>query len=398
MQPACSEHLRPPRGGEVSGGKTERLFPNGYIITVCSISKHIPREAAITRNGRCRFCVPGFGDDTETSMNGSLRDRAITVCYRPIAALRDRRHIATSLLNEAGYRVTQVSNQRLPLKRTDVLWILENANWFPAVCRQLQMIPRTERPFTVIWHSEPFPPPKSARLPAPRLHLREIAKIVLGDRLATDAYSNYFRLRPLMEQGIPNLLLVSTPGRLQFLAEQGIGSTYVPLGYHRAEHGYDMDMERDIDVLFLGALQIPRRKRLFKKLRRSGINLMTKGSWSDPHDWGENRTRLLNRAKIFLNLQRYPGELSGERLILGMANRTLVISEPIYEPGDFVPGKHFVSATSDEMPEMIDYYLDHDDERERIAGEGHEFVTRQLTMERSISAILELIERQINRP
>jgi hypothetical protein len=281
------------------------------------------------------------------------------------------------------------------MKRTDVLWILENANWFPAVCRQLQMTPPAERPFTVIWHSEPFPPPKSTRLPAPRLHLREIAKIVLGDRWATDAYSNYLRLRPLIQQGIPDLLLVSTPGGKRFLAEQGIDSTYVPLGYHRAEHGYDMGMERDIDVLFLGALHITRRKMLFKKLREKGIHLTAKGSWSDPGVWGENRTRLLNRAKIFLSLQRYPGELSGARLILGMANKALVISEPVNEPGDFVPGKHFVSAASDEMPDMVDYYLNHQTERESMAAEGHEFVTRQLTMERSVSRILELIGNHV---
>jgi hypothetical protein len=328
-------------------------------------------------------------------MSESLRDREITICYRPIAALKGRQHIATSLLNEAGYRVTQVSDRRLPLKRTDVLWILENANWFPAVCRQLQMIPRKERPFTVIWHSEPFPPPKSTGLSAPRLHFREIVKIVLGDKWPTDAYSNHFRLRALMEQGIPDLLAVSTPDRKRFLAEQGMDSVYVPLGYHRAEHGYDMGIERDIDVLFLGALHITRRKMLFKKLLEKGIHLTAKGSWSDPEVWGENRTRLLNRAKIFLNLQRYPGELSGARLILGMANKALVISEPINEPGEFAPGKHFVSATPDEMPRVIAYYLNHDDEREKIALAGHALVTQQLTMERSVSRILELIGNHV---
>jgi spore maturation protein CgeB len=79
-----------------------------------------------------------------------------------------------------------------------------------------------------------------------------------------------------------------------------------------------------------------------------------------------------------------------------MANRTLVISEPMYKPGDYIPGKHFVSATSDEMPEIIEYYLNHDTERECIAAEGHKLVTRELTMERSISRILELISNHVN--
>jgi hypothetical protein len=241
-----------------------------------------------------------------------------------------------------------------------------------------------------------LPPPKSAGLPQPNLQLREIAKIMLSDKLATDVYTNYSRLRVLLEEGIPDLLLVSTPGRQQFLVEQGFSSAYVPVGYHRAEYGSDMGIPRDIGVLFLGALTIPHRKRLLKKLRRTGINLVAKGSWSDPDYWGENRTKLLNRTKILLNLHRYPGELSGVRLILGMANKALVISEPIYEPGDFVPGKHFVSATSDEMPEIIHYYLNHEDEREGIAREGHKLVTQKLTMERSISTILKLIKEHIH--
>ncbi|UCB53370.1 MAG: glycosyltransferase family 1 protein [Candidatus Zixiibacteriota bacterium] len=330
-------------------------------------------------------------------VNESLQDLTITLCYRPIQATRDKQHLVTSLLSEAGYRVAQASNQRLHLTKTDILWILENANWFPIVCRQLQTMPRSERPTVVIWHSEPLPPPKSAGLSHPCLHLRDIAKILLSDRLANDAYTNYFRLRALMDEGIPDLLLVSTPGRQQFLAEHGFSSKFVPLGYHRAEYGYDMGLQRDIEVLFLGALKIPHRKRLLKRLRGRGTNLVAKGSWSDADHWGENRTELLNRTKVFLNLQRYPGELSGARLILGMANRALVISEPIYKPGDFIPGKHFVSATSDEMPEVIEYYLNHDAERECIAAEGHRLVTQELTMERSISEILELISNHVNQ-
>ena len=49
---------------------------------------------------------------------------------------------------------------------------------------------------------------------------------------------------------------------------------------------------------------------MIEDLRRQGINLLAVGSWADPAYWGENRTRLLNRAKIVLNLQRYPGALS----------------------------------------------------------------------------------------
>jgi spore maturation protein CgeB len=79
-----------------------------------------------------------------------------------------------------------------------------------------------------------------------------------------------------------------------------------------------------------------------------------------------------------------------------MANKTLVISEPIYTPAPYIPGKHYISARIEEMPEVISYYLAHDGERERIVSEGHRFVTQEVTMARSVSRILELLREHVN--
>jgi spore maturation protein CgeB len=80
-----------------------------------------------------------------------------------------------------------------------------------------------------------------------------------------------------------------------------------------------------------------------------------------------------------------------------MANKALVISEPIYNSAPYIPGKHYISATIEEMPEVIAYYLAHDHEREYIANEGHRFVTQEVTMARSVSQILELIRNRIDQ-
>lgn len=301
--------------------------------------------------------------------------------------------LAMMVLEKAGHQVTPVNDGPANFPAGSILWIQGNANWYPAICRQLITMPAPERPWVIVWHTEPLPPPTAAGLPWPRLHLREIAKILLRDVRATDVYTNYFRLRRLVQKGLPDVLAVSTPGRREFLAERGIAAHWVPLGYHLS-HGHDMGLLRDIDVLFLGALNIPRRNRLMKYLRRNGVNLVAVGSWSDPAFWGESRTRLLNRVKIMLNLLRTPGELSGLRLILGMANKSLVISEPMYKPAPYVPGKHYVSSSIEEMPQVISYYLAHDDERERIVNEAYRFVTQEATMARSVTRILELIREQ----
>ena len=302
----------------------------------------------------------------------------------------------TSLLEEAGHHVRQVREGPLDLVANGVVWILGNANRFPVLCRQLAAMPKFGRPLVILWHTEPLPPPKAAGLPWPRLSLREIARILRRDVRATDVYTNYFRLRSLARKGLPDLLVAPTLGRREFLAERGIPAHWVPLGSDPSR-GYDMGLSRDIDVLFLGTLEVPRRRRIIKRLRRSGINLLAMGSRFDPACWGENRTRLLNRTKIFLNISRFPGELPDTRLILGMANKALVISEPIYNPAPYILGTHYLSAPIEELPEVIRYYLTHGDERERIVNEGHRFVTQEVTMARSVSRILELIRTHINR-
>jgi len=257
-------------------------------------------------------------------------------------------------------------------------------------------MPKSERPLVVLWHTELLPPSKASGILWPRLHLREIARILRRDVRATDVYTNYFRLRQLAQKRLPDLLVVPTLGRREFLAERGLPAHWVPLGYDPSR-GHDMGLVRNIDVLFLGTLEVPRRRRLIKRLRRRGVNLLAMGSRFDPACWGENRTHLLNRTKIFLNLSRFPGELPDTRLILGMANKTLVISEPIYNPAPYVPGKHYISAPIEELPEVIRYYLTHEDERERIVNEGYRLVTQEVTMACSVSHILGLIRECINR-
>jgi hypothetical protein len=163
----------------------------------------------------------------------------------------------------------------------------------------------------------------------------------------------------------------------------------VPLGY-QAEHGRDLGIERDIDVLFLGDLNVPRRRRLLERLSAKGIGVHATGSWFATETWGEERTRLLNRSKILLNLQRFPGELAGNRMILGMANKALVISEPIFLPGPYQPETHWVPAALDEMPGTIARYLADVQRRQAIVEAGYDLVVNRLTLAQSTQQIVAL--------
>jgi glycosyl transferase family 1 len=294
-------------------------------------------------------------------------------------------------LSGLGYEVRPVADPDFALAGDALVWMTGGPHWFPTCWRRLLDTAPDERPPVVLWHTEPLPLPRAAALPLAPLHARELAKIVLRDSRRNDPRSNFRRLRRLLERGLPHVLAVSTLERQEFLAEHGIDSEFVPYGYRAESHGRDLGLERDIDVLFLGSLDVPRRKRILRRLERDGVAVEAVGSWHDPTFWGENRTRLLNRVKVLLNLPRHPGLLSGVRMLLGMANKALVVAEPVYRPSPYRPGVHYVSASLDEMPEAIGRYLADEESRRRITDVAYRFVTEELTMERSAEAILRLV-------
>jgi hypothetical protein len=176
------------------------------------------------------------------------------------------------------------------------------------------------------------------------------------------------------------------------LAEHGVHADVVPIG-SGARHCVDLGLERDIDVLFLGALEVPRRRRVVRRLRRAGLEVRAVGGWEKPEFWGDERAKLLNRTRILLNIGRFPGQMSGHRLVLGMGAGALVLSEPIHRPEPFVPGRHYVSATLEEIPAVAKRLLGDDEAREEIARCGRDLVCTELTMESSLSRLAESLAR-----
>jgi hypothetical protein len=316
----------------------------------------------------------------------------ITFCRgSPFRAAKGEHYIVTALKG-LGYRVATMGDGPLNVTRDEVVMVMNNFAWYPRIRRQLVATPPALRPLVMLWHTEPLLLPSAAPFDRPGLKPRELAKIVLRLKRASDVFTNYSHLRKLARSGIPDVLMVSTPSRQEFLAEMGITSHLVPFGYEPS-YGRDLQMTRDIDVLFLGTSHDARHRQAVRYLKRKGVNVVARGSWTDPWLWGDERTKLINRAKIFLGLQRRPGELSGIRMLLGMANKALVIAEPIHNPGPYVPGKHYVSATLERMPEVVDQYLRDDKERARITDEAYRFATEELTMDGSIARMVELMEQ-----
>ena len=302
--------------------------------------------------------------------------------------------VFAKVINACGFDLDVSRNAEIDPSSADAVWIQGNPIWFPRVVKSIRRAIPSKRPKLFIWLTEPLPPPAVSGYKPRRMSLREIAKVAVRDVRVTDPYSNARKLLALESEGLIAEIVVSTGARKTWLLEHGVDSTFIPLGYLPGM-GSDMGLTRDIDVLFIGTPDDPRHRYCIRYLKRRGVNLTAVGGYDKRGIWGDARNKLVNRAKIFVCLQRQEGELSGARMLLGMANRSMVLSETTYDPTPYVPGTHYVSADLKDFPERIEHYLSHHDERACVAEKGYEFVINQMTMERSLVKMLSLIDSKL---
>jgi len=305
---------------------------------------------------------------------------------------RTHHQFATQLV-ERGLPVEHVQDGPIEPGRVELVLMWGVPGWYPQAVRSLVELAPSVRPRVLLWHTEPLPLPRAAGFPVERRSARELAKIALRDKRVTDARSNLERLLRLTRYGFPDVLVVPHRASADTLAEHGIHADVVPIG-SGPRHCVDLGLERNIDVLFLGELRVPRRRRLLRRLCRIGLDVTAVGDWSNPAFFGEGRARLLNRSKILLNLGRFPGQMASHRFVLGMGAGALVVSEPVYGPEPFVQSEHFVIATLDELPSVVDHFLADEPERAAIAQRGRRFVCEEVTMARSIAQLGVLVARR----
>ena len=179
--------------------------------------------------------------------------------------------------------------------------------------------------------------------------------------------------------GLIDHCLVSLVPRQQFLERFDIPSQFVPFGYVPQFGRWLGEQPRDIDVLFLGRLSSRRRiqiRRLGKTLRAAGFNfkVVTRDCY------GDERTQLLNRTKILLNIHKFPWEFPGIRLLMGMSCRTLVVSEPAPDTQPYQDGVHLVLSPAAQLGETLIRYLQSPSHREEITQRAYQFATGEMAL------------------
>lgn len=316
-------------------------------------------------------------------------------------------------LGRAGCQVSFIQPDERLDPDLDVVFAFGPFGSLVPIANQLLACSPAQRPLFVLWMTEQLPNPN---LPGWTHYLvgalRSYAERVAYNRqeqgisqLATHLnwvppkglrYRYFGDLYWLRKAGLLSLLVVGSGWIADFLQRRG----FTPLtGYYNfySEWGADLGLNRDIPVLWLGKMGTDRRKEAFQQVRadlkKRGIEVLVIDGVENPYVFGEERTVLLNRTKITLNILRQKWDNHSMRYYLAASNRVLVVTEPTYPHLSFNPGEHLVEASIEQMADTISYYLTHEEERMALVNQAHHLVATELSVDQSIHQILEKVWR-----
>lgn len=318
-------------------------------------------------------------------------------------------------LGRLGYRPTLFqSHSAIPDNHSTVFSFAPYGKFYPLV-KQLEMLPAESKPLLVHWNTEGMP---DLRLPwlltrsigAGRSWLDRIKYNLEQRRGLLNGRSSplslldtrMLRFRYLgdyyyaFNKGVLDVLSDSSAIYTQMHSDQGLPTLFAPWGSSPQWYA-DLNLERDIDVLWMGNRKGRRRRRLIDRirheLRRHGVDIYMADDEENPFIFGEERIEFLNRAKITLNITRTWYDDNFSRFALAAPNRSLIASEsmlphcPAYEAG-----VHYVESAPQDLARTILYYLKHPDERARIVDNGYRLSTSRLTFNNSMKIIMEKVE------
>jgi spore maturation protein CgeB len=155
-----------------------------------------------------------------------------------------------------------------------------------------------------------------------------------------------------------------------------------------------IDVPKKYDVVFVGS-KTPRRQALLEELSRKGIKIHSPNIW-DAHELN----RLFNESRIVLNFHLSDLLNTETRVAEVLGSGSFLLSENLSDTELVEDGKHFCSVVTgnvSETTEKIRYYLTHENEREKIAYQGHQYILENHTHAHRIQKILDTVDFSLNR-
>jgi hypothetical protein len=207
---------------------------------------------------------------------------------------------------------------------------------------------------------------------------------VLADRLVD---ANLAELAWAVRQGAD--LVVTSHDRAAVLARHGLASRVVPVGYHETMAGALTGPEagpRDVPLLSLGATSRHlRRGQLLERLAadRDGAPLVVADGL-----WGTERSAVLRRSRVLLDVHRIPGSFIGVRLVLALAAGVAVVTEPMPDARPFVPGVTHLEVPASDLLATARALAADEDRRRTIVHAGQILLAQRLRLTDSVQALI----------
>ncbi|MDX1523242.1 MAG: glycosyltransferase, partial [Anaerolineae bacterium] len=329
----------------------------------------------------------------------------------------ERDGIAAMICDELialGHSPKLVPPQTNYFEDVDVVFSFGPYGEFLLIPQKLQAIPFQKRPVFVHWNTEGLP---DLRLPWPVTRALGDVRSLIG-RLKNSRYSllrniaNIFPLswvnsRMFRFRYVGDYYYAQQKGWLEIFADSstiygaihnhhGLTTTFIPWGASPRNYA-NLNLERDIDVLWMGNRDSKRRSKLIDQVRAElkahGVEMYVADGIEAPFIFDDERTEILNRAKITLNLTRTWYDDNFSRFSLAAPNRSLIVSEPVLPHcPPFIAGVHYVSAPIEKLTETILYYLGNDAERQKIVENAYSLVTSDLTFKNSIQTMVKAVD------
>jgi hypothetical protein len=303
------------------------------------------------------------------------------------------------------------ANTAVPAE-ADIVFTFAPYGRFLPIVHQLNQLPPAKRPLLIHWNTEGVPDPRlpwrvTRLLGATRSWLerstyhrrpsaiRNSFLALLESRMLRFRYvGDYYYAH---KKGILNLFSDSSAVYARIHSQHGLPTLFVPWG--SSPLWYDnLNLERDIDVLWMGNRQGERRSNLIDEvregLRKHGIEMYVADGQENPFIFREERLALLNRAKITLNITRTWYDDNFSRFALAAPNRSLIVSErllphcPQYEAG-----VHYIATEPQNLANTIIYHLQNPDASIDIVDNAYKLSTSHLTFSNSIKKLLQAVDR-----
>ncbi len=300
----------------------------------------------------------------------------------------------------------------------DARFLFTYAPWgrLQRITTRLETMPPAERPFWIHWSTEDCPDlrlPKSAArwLGGVLAHIDRLqdqgSPMVntppmrwLNQRLSKFRYVGMYDYAT--RQGLMGLLLEYSKVYADYYTSMGIPVQYARWGLLHAAGDEQFEEERDIDVLWIGTRRTGRRSKLLDdvigQLNALGRRTYVVDGVSHPPVYGQERARLLHRAKITLNLLPtwYDSALAYRWPLAASSRSLLVTEESLPHAPEYRPNEHYVSAPIPSLVDKICYYLDRPEERAPIVERAYQAVTNGHRILDSVQQIMQWAEQRIH--